>query len=183
MSTLVRGRITNLLKPLRASIFDSCRSKLGSVNLSSRSFFVGSRHPLSKWSFLACSPSFGLHPYGYNYRFCLTEIPCARGIRALSTEVSLASEPKSAEPIRGKRIVPEKEKVLHQAQHHNFPRARAIRKRFKTSTKKLKLVCKLVRRARVDAALMQLSLSPKRVARVVRQTIYDAKFNAANNHG
>ena len=51
--------------------------------------------------------------------------------------------------------------ILHKAPHHDFPRARAVKTRFKTSLKKLNLVCKLVRRARVDAALMQLALSPK----------------------
>jgi len=51
--------------------------------------------------------------------------------------------------------------ILHMAPHHDFPRARAVKTRFKTSLKKLNLVCKLVRRARVDAALMQLALSPK----------------------
>mmetsp|Transcript_100151 Transcript_100151/g.161460 ORF Transcript_100151/g.161460 Transcript_100151/m.161460 type:complete len:293 (-) Transcript_100151:822-1700(-) len=75
------------------------------------------------------------------------------------------------------------DKILNKAPHHDIPRARAVRKRFKTSVKKLNLVCKLVRRARVDAALMQLSLNSKRVAVTVRKAIYDAKFNAANNHG
>ena len=78
---------------------------------------------------------------------------------------------------------PRPEAILHKAPHHNIARARAVRKRFKTSVKKLNLVCKLVRRARVDAALMQLALNPKRVAVTVRKAIYDAKFNAANNHG
>jgi len=71
----------------------------------------------------------------------------------------------------------------HNAQHHSFPRVRAMKRKFKTSVKKLGLVVKLVRRARVDAALMQLSLSPKRASRSVRALIYDAKFNASNNHG
>lgn len=71
----------------------------------------------------------------------------------------------------------------HNAEHHDFPRARSLKRKFKTSVKKLMMVCKLVRRARVDAALMQLTLSPKRAARTVRQLIYDAKFNASNNHG
>ena len=71
----------------------------------------------------------------------------------------------------------------HNATHHNFPRARAVRRKFKTSVKKLNLVVKLVRRARLDAALMQLTLSPKRAARAVKALIYDAKFNASNNHG
>ena len=107
------------------------------------------------------------------------------GIRPFSTEVSIPTIPsQQLEPLRVRRTMKKSEdRVLHQAQHHNFPRAKALRKRFKGSTRKLKLVCKLVRRARVDAALMQLSLSPKRLARVVRQCIYDAKFNAANNHG
>jgi len=76
-----------------------------------------------------------------------------------------------------------KDKILNKAVHHDFPRAKAVRKRFKTSIKKLNPVCKIVRRSRVDAALMQLSLSPKRAAREVRRLIYKAKFNAANNHG
>jgi len=73
--------------------------------------------------------------------------------------------------------------ILNPAIHHNFPRAKAMRRRFKTSIKKLNPVCNIVRRARVDAALMQLALSPKRAAREVRRLIYKAKFNAANNHG
>jgi large subunit ribosomal protein L22 len=45
--------------------------------------------------------------------------------------------------------------------------------------KKLNLVCKLVRRAHVDSALLQLSLTPKKAARFVRAMIHQAKFNAA----
>ena len=73
--------------------------------------------------------------------------------------------------------------ITHKAEHHNYPRARAVKRKFKGSIKKLNLVCRLVRRSRVDAALMQLSLSPKRAAKTVRSLIYDAKFNASNNHG
>eukprot|EP00282_Hemiselmis_andersenii_P000058 CAMPEP_0114147096 /NCGR_PEP_ID=MMETSP0043_2-20121206/20910_1 /TAXON_ID=464988 /ORGANISM="Hemiselmis andersenii, Strain CCMP644" /LENGTH=229 /DNA_ID=CAMNT_0001241583 /DNA_START=59 /DNA_END=745 /DNA_ORIENTATION=+ len=45
--------------------------------------------------------------------------------------------------------------------------------------KKLNLVCKLVRKAHVDAALLQLSLQPRKPARFVRKLIHEAKFNAA----
>eukprot|EP00291_Cryptomonas_curvata_P022899 CAMPEP_0172172728 /NCGR_PEP_ID=MMETSP1050-20130122/12618_1 /TAXON_ID=233186 /ORGANISM="Cryptomonas curvata, Strain CCAP979/52" /LENGTH=202 /DNA_ID=CAMNT_0012844321 /DNA_START=268 /DNA_END=872 /DNA_ORIENTATION=- len=101
-------------------------------------------------------------------------------------EVANVPPPPPTQSLRASRAAAAKikvEKVLHQAQHHTFPRAKAMIKKFKTSTKKLKLVAKLVRRARVDAALMQLALSPKRVSKVVRRCIYSAKFNAANNHG
>ena len=111
---------------------------------------------------------------------CAPRLPSAAGCepRALS---SPAAEPIATEPARARAV--EADSILHKAMHHDIPRARAVRKRFKTSVKKLNLVCKLVRRARVDAALMQLSLNPKRVATTVRKAIYDAKFNAANNHG
>jgi len=33
------------------------------------------------------------------------------------------------------------DKILNKAPHHDIPRARAVRKRFKTSVKKLNLVC------------------------------------------
>jgi len=103
------------------------------------------------------------------------------GTRTFSSPAMKTAEDPAPAPITLKRTTPEK--ILNKAPHHDIPRARAIRKRFKTSVKKLNLVCKLVRRARVDAALMQLSLNSKRVAVTVRKAIYDAKFNAANNHG
>ena len=111
---------------------------------------------------------------------------CASQQRAFSSPAEAEAGVVAADAGEsGKRKTPGRaaEAILHKAPHHGFPRARAVRKRFKTSVKKLNLVCKLVRRARVDAALMQLSLTDKRVADTVRRTIYDAKFNAANNHG
>ena len=82
---------------------------------------------------------------------CAPRLPSAGGEpRALS---SPAAEPIATEPARARAV--EVDSILHKAMHHDFPRARAVRKRFKTSVKKLNLVCKLVRRARVDAALMQ----------------------------
>jgi hypothetical protein len=111
---------------------------------------------------------------------------CSRNSRSFTTEVASVPPPPPTVSLRASRAAAAKikvEKVLHQAQHHTFPRAKAMNRKFKTSTKKLKLVAKLVRRARVDSALMQLALSPKRVSKVVRRCIYDAKFNAANNHG
>eukprot|EP00960_Hanusia_phi_P073106 767945-Hanusia_phi.AAC.11 len=100
--------------------------------------------------------------------------------RMLSTDaVVTAAEPMGITP----GAVEKKPNPRHNAEHHGFPRARAVLRRFRTSMKKLNLVCRLVRRARVDAALMQLSLTRKRVADKVRRCIHDAKFNAANNHG
>ncbi len=70
--------------------------------------------------------------------------------------------------------------MRHKAQHHDFPRAHSKVWNVKTSMKKLNLVCKLVRRAHVDAALLQLSLTPKRAAKYVRKLVHEAKFSAAN---
>jgi hypothetical protein len=180
MSTLVvMGRITNLLKPLGAAFMDRSKSKLGCLSASGRNIFMGFRYPLNNVSVPMYRLGSRLQPS--SNCFTLAESSCFRGIRALSSGVSVPSTTQNAAPIRPNETSPVK--VLHKAQHHNFPRARAIKRRFKTSTKKLKLVARLVRRARVDSALMQLALSPKKVAKVVRQCIYDAKFNAANNHG
>ena len=100
--------------------------------------------------------------------------------RLLATDAVVAS----TEPVgMTTPLVEKKPNPRHNAQHHDFPRARAVLRRFRTSMKKLNLVCRLVRRARVDAALMQLSLTRKRVADKVRRCIHDAKFNAANIHG
>jgi len=105
-------------------------------------------------------------------------------MRGLSTLEEQSAAPPA--PVgEGKKLPPNIPDTpnTHKAEHHNYPRARAVKRKFKGSIKKLNLVCRLVRRSRVDAALMQLSLSPKRAAKTVRSLIYDAKFNASNNHG
>jgi hypothetical protein len=109
----------------------------------------------------------------------------AFGIRGISTQGGLrdvAAPAGEVEPADEAAEAPAKEgprKVSrHKAQHHDFPRAFAKGLNIKTSMKKLNLVAKLVRRAHVDSALLQLSLNEKKVSRPVRKLVHEAKFNA-----
>lgn len=53
----------------------------------------------------------------------------------------------------------------------------------KQGVKKVNLVAKLVRGMRVEDALMQMAVSPKRAAKVVAQMVHAARANAVQNHG
>lgn len=59
---------------------------------------------------------------------------------------------------------------------------RAVLRKQKGSPKKFNAVLRLVRGLRVDDAVAQLSLSPKRYADVVRRVVQSAAANATNNH-
>ena len=61
-------------------------------------------------------------------------------------------------------------------------RVRAVLRKQKGSPKKFNAVLRLVRGLRVDDAVAQLSLSPKRYADVVRRVVQSAAANATNNH-
>jgi ribosomal protein L22 len=186
-SNLVR-RGANILYPLRRSILYNTKTA-GILNQATRGLFVGPcLGPCRKFQLVPFSgqiPISGTFPFIWPSNSKANGL-CSRNSRSFSTEVVSAPTTQPPVSLRDARAAAAKikvEKVLHQAQHHTYPRAKAMHRRFKTSTKKLKLVAKLVRRARVDSALMQLALSPKRVAKAVRRCIYSAKFNAANNHG
>lgn len=103
--------------------------------------------------------------------------------RQAATAVSSASEDAVAASRDGEgtavRKQPPPKKATHQAQHHLYPRAISKAWSVKTSMKKLNTVCKLVRLAHVDAALLQLALTAKKAAKFVRKLIHEAKFNAA----
>jgi large subunit ribosomal protein L22 len=45
------------------------------------------------------------------------------------------------------------------------------------------LVAELVRGMRVDDALMQMAVSPKRAAKVVAKVVHSARANAVHNYG
>jgi hypothetical protein len=186
MSTLVMRRVANILNPLRRSMLDKTKI-VGFLNQSTSVPYGGLCFATCRNYQLKSSPGlvWGTFPL---IRPSKANNVCSRNSRSLTSEVASVSPSQTTEPlslraIRSAAAKVKVEKVLHQAQHHTYPRAKAMNRKFKTSTKKLKLVAKLVRRARVDAALMQLALSPKRVSKVVRRCIYAAKFNAANNHG
>jgi hypothetical protein len=185
MSTLVMRRVATILNPLRRSILNKTNS-VGFLNQTTSVLFGGSCVTACRSYQIKTSP--GRHVWGTVPMVWPSKANdvCSRNARSFTMQVASVPPPPPTESLRASRAAAAKikvEKVLHQAQHHTFPRAKAMNRKFKTSTKKLKLVAKLVRRARVDSALMQLALSPKRASKVVRRCIYDAKFNAANNHG
>ncbi|HHS82042.1 MAG TPA: 50S ribosomal protein L22 [Devosia sp.] len=60
--------------------------------------------------------------------------------------------------------------------------ARAVLRRVRTSPQKLNLVAQSIRGKKVEAALADLSFSPKRIAIAVRKTLESAIANAENNH-
>jgi len=61
-------------------------------------------------------------------------------------------------------------------------RVRAVFREERGSPKKFNDVCRAIRGLRVDDAIMQCSLSPKRYADTVRKVIQSAVANATNNH-
>ncbi len=60
--------------------------------------------------------------------------------------------------------------------------AQAVLRRVRTSPQKLNLVAQSIRGKKVEAALADLSFSPKRIAIAVRKTLESAIANAENNH-
>ena len=56
----------------------------------------------------------------------------------------------------------------------------ANQKYIRTSARKLRLVADLIRHLSVDAALVQLSLSPKRAAKTMHKVLTQAQKNAIN---
>ncbi len=60
--------------------------------------------------------------------------------------------------------------------------AQAVLRRVRTSPQKLNLVAQSIRGKKVEAALADLSFSPKRIAGVVKATLESAIANAENNH-
>ena len=60
--------------------------------------------------------------------------------------------------------------------------AKAIGRNIRTSPRKLNLVAQSIRGKRAEAALSELTFSPKRVAREVKKVLESAIANAENNH-
>ena len=60
--------------------------------------------------------------------------------------------------------------------------AKAIGRGIRTSPRKLNLVAQTIRGKRAEAALNELTFSPKRVAREVKKVLESAIANAENNH-
>ena len=60
--------------------------------------------------------------------------------------------------------------------------ATAIGRGLRTSPRKLNLVAQSIRGMRAEAALAELTFSPKRVAHEVRKVLQSAIANAENNH-
>lgn len=60
--------------------------------------------------------------------------------------------------------------------------ARAVCKNIRTSPQKLNLVAQMIRGKDVDTALMDLTFSRKRIAKIVKGTLESAIANAENNH-
>lgn len=60
--------------------------------------------------------------------------------------------------------------------------AKAIGRLIRISPRKLNLVAQTIRGKRAEAALNELTFSPKRVAKVVKKVLQSAIANAENNH-
>jgi len=60
--------------------------------------------------------------------------------------------------------------------------AKAIGVMIRTSPRKLNVVAQSIRGKRAEAALQELTFSPKRVAKVVKKVLQSAIANAENNH-
>jgi large subunit ribosomal protein L22 len=60
--------------------------------------------------------------------------------------------------------------------------AKAIGRMIRTSPQKLNLVAQSIRGMKAEAALSELTFSPKRVAKVVKKVLQSAIANAENNH-
>src|ERR1700734_210767 len=61
-------------------------------------------------------------------------------------------------------------------------KAKAIGKMLRTSPRKLNLVAQAIRGKSAEAALNELSFSPKRIAKQVKKVLQSAVANAENNH-
>jgi large subunit ribosomal protein L22 len=61
-------------------------------------------------------------------------------------------------------------------------KAQAIGRSIRTSPRKLNLVAQSIRGKKAEAALNELTFSPKRVAKDVRKVLQSAIANAENNH-
>jgi large subunit ribosomal protein L22 len=60
--------------------------------------------------------------------------------------------------------------------------AQAVGRMIRTSPQKLNLVAQTIRGKKAEAALSELTFSPKRVAKVVKKVLQSAIANAENNH-
>ncbi len=60
--------------------------------------------------------------------------------------------------------------------------AKAVLRSVRTSPQKLNLVAQQIRGLKVEKALADLSFSPKRIAKAVKNTLESAIANAENNH-
>src|SRR6201992_330649 len=69
-----------------------------------------------------------------------------------------------------------RERVLSDSQ------AKAVGRGLRTSHRKLNLVAQSIRGKRAEAALNELTFSPKRVAHAVKKVLQSAIANAENNH-
>jgi len=78
------------------------------------------------------------------------------------------------------KFIGETEKNLSRVFKDN--QAKAIGRMIRTSPRKLNLVAQTIRGKKAEAALSELSFSPKRVAKVVKKVLQSAIANAENNH-
>jgi large subunit ribosomal protein L22 len=60
--------------------------------------------------------------------------------------------------------------------------AKAVGRMLRTSPRKLNLVAQAIRGKKVEAALNELTFSPKRIAKAVKKVLQSAIANAENNH-
>jgi len=60
--------------------------------------------------------------------------------------------------------------------------ARAFSRSIRVSPRKLNLVAQLIRGKKAEAALAELTFSPRRIAREVKRVLESAIANAENNH-
>jgi len=61
-------------------------------------------------------------------------------------------------------------------------KAKAIARNLRTSPRKLNLVAQSIRGKKAEAALSELTFSPKRIAKSVKKALQSAIANAENNH-
>jgi large subunit ribosomal protein L22 len=60
--------------------------------------------------------------------------------------------------------------------------AQAVGRSIRTSPRKLNLVAQSIRGKKAEAALYELTFSPKRIAKIVKKVLQSAIANAENNH-
>jgi len=74
-------------------------------------------------------------------------------------------------------------KKLRENNMRNLNSAQAIAKSLRVSPRKLNLVAQSIRNMKVSDAIIQLSFSPKRISKNVKECLQSAIANAENNFG